>query len=360
MKSFYFLSSYLLFFLFIFLRIWVRNINDLWVDEITEIEALKSLSFLVFEYLPSIPGGSPGHYLATLPIQSFFPMNKFALGGLGLIAQVVVFILIPSCIKMLGVKGNINIISFVTRLLFVFEPTLTFQAMEVRPYAILPLLWVCSLYLISWITKFDWERQVNWVNLVFMFTGLVVTLNWHYYSLIMLSTLYLYYIFSVRVKISNLLQKKSLLILLLAIIISVPLWKYFAQGSFHFNIDTISTIPITVMQIYALDKGSQKGIYIQNSIFAILLVLMISIIGCKAIKCIVERNFSKIMRDVSFRIILLLVLLPIICIFTLDYISNYGFWYRQITWVNMPFFIAVGISVRELLKGKKITKVFNK
>src|SRR3989344_3016581 len=88
----------LLLFLLI-MRVNVRSRSPFWTDEIEQVRNLRSVEYLIFEYLPKIPGGWPGHYFLTLPIQNLFPNNKFLLGLPGLLSQVGVFLLIPSVLK---------------------------------------------------------------------------------------------------------------------------------------------------------------------------------------------------------------------------------------------------------------------
>src|SRR3989344_7761604 len=118
--------------LLIVTRVSIRSRSPLWTDEIEQVRNLRTVKYLLFEYLPKIPAGWPGHYLLTLPIQNLFPNNKILLGLPGLLAHVGVFLFIPNVLKSIFTldRRRLAVSSFAARFLFTFDPYLTFQSME--------------------------------------------------------------------------------------------------------------------------------------------------------------------------------------------------------------------------------------
>ena len=132
-------------------RFTIRAKDNLWTDELEEIHNLTSVKHLLVEYLPFIPGGAPGHYLVSLPLQVLVPNNKFILGLPGLLGHIAVFLLMRHVVKSLKIvdEKGLPIVTLIARTGFVFDPTFIFQSMEIRPYSLLPLLWSLSLLLTS-------------------------------------------------------------------------------------------------------------------------------------------------------------------------------------------------------------------
>jgi len=347
-------SVILLLILFIYVRLRVRSINPLWIDEITEINSLKSLNFLIIKYLPGIPGGAPGHYLLEYFVYNLFPYNKYILGLPGLLSQILVFFLIPHVItSMQFIKENRLFISiFITRFLFAIDPTLTFQSMEVRPYSLLPLLWVISFFVVITLHQNDYvsfELKKLLRNTIIWCPLILFIFIWHFYGVIMILTIYLFILFRKKVTIYSLSKTKySFPIIFSSFMISIPVWRYFSKGSFTFNFSTLSTIPLAFMQIYSVNKGFPQGLIWQNWLYFICLLFMLSITVWNLL--LVIKGSSKNYESISFvRMNIFLVGIPLLTILMMDYINRYGFWYRQFAWVMIPFYISLGLIISEYL-----------
>lgn len=350
-------STLLLLLLLIYIRLQVRSINTLWTDELAEINSLKSINYLINTYLPSIPGGYPGHYFLIFPLQQFFPYNKFILGLPGLISHILVFLYIPNVISKLQIvdKEKLFVTGFITRFLFAIDPMLSFQAMEVRPYSVLPLLWIIMFFLIMRLLNLD-HQSFNFKNLfknVIVWVPILFLLfNWHFYSVIMLLAIYIFMCLKKKISFSKFkIGKYSLIIILASIFSSLPVWSHFSRGSFTFDFDTIATIPVTIMQIYSIDKGFPKGLILQNWLYFFCLLIMLYIFifqiwkaGTRTDKNYQENNF--------FKVIILMVFMPISVIFILDLVNHYGFWYRQFVWTMLPLYIAFGVGLTGVLDLK--------
>ena len=352
----YFILTAVLFVCFSVSRIYVRSVNELGTDEIEQVSNLISFKHLL-EYLPRIPGGAPGHYFITLPLNIVFPQNKYILGLPGLISQAIVFLFIPYIINILGItdKRKIRIVSMITRIGFVFNPTLTFQAMEVRPYSMLSFLWFVSVIFVNKIINFKKNqngRSEIIIKSIVSVLSLSMILIWHYYGLIMVFTMYIYlYIFTDRRNLSDLLNIKRIpnLILLTGVLCVLPVWTYFSKGSFTYNFNAIENLPISISTEGIVYKGVVQGITWRNYYYSwFFLVVLFIFITYSLSYCCRKISYERTVVFKSVKIMITSVLLPIILIFTLDIFNRYWFLLRQFSWTIIPFYISLGVFISGL------------
>lgn len=354
MRKIKILVTLILLFLLIYFRVQVRILNEFSADELKEINSLQSINLLITGFLPTIPGGAPGDYLVVYPLHKLFPTNHYFLAIPGLVSHVLVFIFLPKAIAKLNIvsqKDNF-LAATVARLFFVFDPTLTFQSMEIRPYANLPFYWVINVFIVSRLLKLvDNNIRACIKSLIFslLFVFLLTTLFiWHYYMIIMFLSIYLFLIFEVKKQFFiKLFSRKSFYAILASIILTFPFWKYFSSQTGVFPYNTFGWLGMTIAQIYAIDKGGQKGLAWQNWIYFIFLLCMIILF--LTISIIFVRNKSKLNIKVYinnyFKINIFLVVLPLAVILTLDVLTSYMFLYRQFVWIMLPFYIANAVAI---------------
>lgn len=358
-----------LFFIFIFTRIYVRLSNNFWSDESAELNSLTNIRQLLTFYLPGITAGYPGHYLLMFPVFKLFGNNRILLSLPGLMSQAVVFCLIPKIIFKLKVitKEQIFFASTVTRILFLLDPKITFQAIEIRPYSVMPFIWVIILFLTSQIIYFDRLEfsGKNMIKTVEIFFILLLLFYFHSVSAIMAISIYGFFMFRIKIyKLKDIIFRRSFIILFLCFILSLPVWKYFSAASCtfcyvnHFN--TFKTAQVTLMELYAINKGSFNDIKIQNVLYFIALCLMLIILIGEIIvliKSLIQHNYLIILKP-FYVLNITLVLIPLLAIFVGDYMNRYGFWLRQLAWVMLPFYISIG-AVLSGLNYKVIYNLFN-
>lgn len=336
-------------------RLWTRQINTLWLDELAELGSLSSLKYLIGEYLPKIPGGAPGHYLIVYPLQKIFPYNKFILGTPGLVLHILVFLLIPTVIKnlqILSAKG-VSTAALVARIGFAFEPTLTFQSMEIRPWGFLPFFWILLIMVIFQLIRLD-SLDIKKQKLTCLLLGFILWIAFimHYYVAIMALSICCFFLFQQKkFHLAKLIRLPAFYVLLITCLLAFPFWLYFLKDSFIFGYDTVKTVPIVLMQIYALDKGFPKGIFVQNVVYFGFILFMMGIIISVIGSFFTQKLRRKNMVYTNSMIVMLwfLVFLPIGIIFSLDLYAKYMFLYRQIVWVMLPFYIAIGVGVARIL-----------
>jgi hypothetical protein len=329
----------------LYTRLTIRASNSLWIDEINEISHLKSLHYLIYEYLPSIPSGVLGHYVMLLPLNIFFPGNKFILGLPGLISNLLVFLLIPTVISRFNItsKNETKIASLIARVCFVFDPRLAFQSMEIRPYSLLPILWILSLMLVTKIISYDDEHNkcLKNKNTFLLVMAVIFLWIWHIYGLVMFILTYLFFILKTKLSknIINL-HYKSFMVICISLFLFLPIWIYSAKGSAISHLDTFEFFKNSTQAVNAaINQGYIKGITWQNYIyFSLIVFFLITIIWAVFTKG--SLYLSQFLKILAF-----LVLMPVLTIFLLDFTSEYWFLYRQFAWVALPFYIAVGILV---------------
>ena len=353
-KKLYFGINLFILFLFIYFRLYLRAINLFWTDEIEEIKNLISLKHLIFQYLPQIPGGSPGHYLLTFPFNILYPYNKYVLMIPGLLSQVAVFILIPGVIVKLF-KTNLyetQITALITRIIFTFDPTLSYQSIEIRPYSILPLLWVSIAILLP--TIYDQTiRKTSFIGpfkKFLLILCLFILIIFHYYVLLMMISVYVYIYLNSHQKSKGYLSNSFSKIVSIGTLLSIPILMYFSPGSFSFNFDTLGVIKEYFSNYSFLRSNGINRIYWQNFLYYAFIILSL-IIPIVLIKVKLERHEKLIKSLLRYLIksIGILAVFPIVIIFFLDLYNHYWFLLRQFAWAMIPLYMSVGLFISKLL-----------
>lgn len=351
MKKYYFSLTIILLILLIYTRISTRLTNVLWTDEIELMNNLKSFNYLIYEYLPRIPGGSPGYYLMILPLKFFFGGNPFILGIPGFVSHIVVFLLIPKIVSILVNESETQRVftTIFARIGFVFDPSLSFQAMEIRPYAVLPLLWVLCFLLTHALVNSD-NKIIKDDKDVFKMASLsmcyFLLFIWHYYGFIITSTIYIYFIFNKKVSLDAFkIHIRSFILLTFTSIISIPFWKHFVSAySFH-RFNTFEWFNWDILKIYLLNQGTMQRTIPQHVLYISFLVITLFGMGIMIMKLMRNRHTREAITIIrkSVKMLVFLVAFPSIVILAMDMINTYWFLLRQISWTLVPFYIVIGI-----------------
>jgi hypothetical protein len=358
-KYFYTLATLILLISFIVFRLIIRQTNPLGIDEEEEITHLTSFSHLIRNYLPSIPGGAPGHYLLLLPINTIFPWNKIMLGLPGLFGNIAVFIFLPKAIRILfpDKVNKIPLISLIARLGLVFDPVLSYQSIEIRPYSLLPLLWLLCVFVTENLIRIRTERK-NIVNSFLMIIKYILFLTlifiWHYYGIIIFMSIYF---FMNRKNMSgiNFFSKRYFqqVVIILSVLISFPVLKYFLPGSLRFEINTVDYIFSGLTNYVDNYRIYFDSIPMINSLFFVfisILPLLIIYYIFRDGKNIVYRTVQSIREILG--IFIYMIATPVVIILTLDIINRYWFLLRQFSWVLIPSYICLGIFISNLISVK--------
>lgn len=366
MKKYYFFLTASLLILLLYTRVSTRIVNDLWTDEVELINNLKSFNYLIFEYLPRIPGGSPGYYLMILPLKIFFGRNPLILGLPGLISHILVFLLIPKIVSILAIESKTYsaVIATFSRIGFVLDPSLSFQAMEIRPYALLPLMWVICFLLTHALVISDNNNIKDYKDLFKMASLSIcyfLLFLWHFYGVIITLAIYIYFIFNKKVSWDAFrIHIRSIILLTFTSIISIPFWKHFVSAySFH-RFNTFEWFTWDILKIYILNQGTMQRTIPQHVLFLFFLAMIIFGMSILMMKLIRNRHVRLVNTIIvkSFKMLFFLVAFPSFAILAMDVMNTYWFLLRQISWTLVPFYMVIGIlgnlSIKLFLSDREV------
>lgn len=291
--------------------------RPLWIDEIEQLRGITgTFSNLIIHYLPSLPGAMPGDYVLTWPFAQI-STDKWILAiphFFCMIGLYLVFIFLA--------KEKVrNLFFFALALYFLsVNKTLAYHALELRPYASIPLLALLTFTVTrSAIEKPNLSRS-QIVGYIVLFA---LVLSYHLYGIFMLGGSLMYHIVYSRKE--NSLKTalvRSLMWCSGACLLTFPVWNHiiskptplhegatfeFIQGPWY----------IKAKSVIALLTGTPR-------IYPFLIPVALSFLpGC-----------ADRMKRAWF--IVWLTVLPILAILYLDVQSNYYFVQRQFVWC-MPF-----------------------
>lgn len=340
------ITTLLLLFLLVITRVSVRNSASLWTDELEQIKNLTSVSHLIFEYLPNIPAGWPGHYLLTLPIQMFFPYNKFLLGLPGLLSHIGVFLLIPKVLSgLFAIKAkHLAAATLIARILFIIDPFFTFQSMEVRPYALLPFIWIlCALMSVALVNE-KWKilsRSARITKMMCYAVFYFAIFAWHLYGFIMTISILVYLL------IVKLQRKKAIkyveagVVLFISLILVIPLWMHFSQSSSQYILAPFEMFP-SINEIISGKRGIMTVYSWQHAIFLLFAAWVLLAI----VRAIFSLQLTKIDTKALIRLIFstfTLVAIPICIIVVMDIVNPYWILYRQFAWTALPAYLILAL-----------------
>jgi hypothetical protein len=344
-------------------RIYERISHEFWGDEIEQIRNLLSVQFLLFKYLPENPGGLPGYYLLTLPLQHLAPYDKFVLGMPGLLAHLAVFALIPTLFRILGLAptGSRFWPSAVAQAGFIINETLAYQSMEVRPYSVLPLLWACSIVLASWTIELLNNTPVGkptwpgWKLTSILVVAHAVVLLWHAYGMFMLATAYGFFALTRWAEFWRALRRPVTLgIILSTSALVVPVWLHVHPGSRTWGpvnqVDTFSQIKPTIVSIGRSTLGNLSG---RPDLNLGIVTPIVALGGLTLSAYRGLRNRPGMVTDLWPQICLYAVLVaaPIGMILVADIVTQYWFLQRQFIWTAVPFWMGIGVAANNLVSS---------
>jgi len=314
----------------VYWRVRTFALREIWTDEIEQLRGVsKSLHWLLFVYLPGIPGGFPGDYLLTWPF-AHLSTNKWILT-----APHIPLMLLSFYLLFLICKAEFRTIwgPFVVFALFAMNPNLIFHALEIRPYASLLAL-VLAMYWVSFraVQTDSWpmRRQIAWgiwcwFILLFHAYGL--------YLLVFLLTYHLIFSRGERPWIPTF--KRFFIPTLIAGLLALPLWIYFANPDHisMYQYDTYLYSGGSARQLLAFVFGNLGDIGRHHAWIIPMVLIFFSLV------------LPDPKRSKRFGFLLLNVLCPIAFIYLSDKQVHYWFLQRQFIWVMPLWSILAGMSV---------------
>lgn len=310
----------------LYLRFIKLSDRKLWDDEIYQFHCMQG-AFKPF-WLPQKYGdfsAFPGEYLLNYFFVHWFGMNKWGLAIPHMLITVLGFWLLYK----IGQYYFHSWVGYVVAFsIMAFNMNLIFHAFEFRPYAVLPVLALASLFLAHRLL----EHAQSWGKAKICLMGLfiIVTVNYHVYgvAIFLLPLLFVTLIYFIRHNKVRMMTPP----LLLALFFALSLWVYYVSfnekwmpPSQYPDIFTFQYIPNPVEKPLAFLKA-MFGNLIGNKLgYAFLISLIVSIVipGGKKLE--------------QFLFLSILIILPILLILNGDLKSHYWFLQRQFVWV-IPFF----------------------
>ncbi len=312
----------------ILLRVKHRASSSLWFDEIWQINVLDCPFFEFVRALPQKDFSSylNGDYFLTYPFFHLFGDNKWGLAIPHMIATLIGFWLFYLICREL-LKTSVGMI--IAFSIFSFNATLINHALEIRPYAVLPVLnlgvFYVTMKLLPHDFKMSWKRTF-WIGLFF-----ILTIWFYMYGVVILFVHAIYFLATLK----NKDMFKTAFVQLskfggIVLLIAMPLWLYSIFGE-HLTYET---------------RGFESTFqFITDptvSVFGFLKDVLCNFIGHKYLYVLILGAFfgtilphSKRMEHIKFFGIL--ILLPFAVILLMDIVGNYWLLQRQFIWL-MPFF----------------------
>ena len=315
------------------LRLWCLWSRDLWHDEIYQFTSMKG-AFKPFwqHHTYGDHTAFPGEYLLHYPFVQIFGMNKWALAIPHMLFMAWGFWLLYALCRIWGMGVAGVIAAFVV---YVFNGNLIFHALEFRPYAVLPVLAMASLYFSERILSGAFKEWRGWQT---AFWGIlfVFGMGYHAYGFLIMGLPFLYAFLDrkffrggLRIELSGGIG----FFLGLVILLGGVIWVWYASFS---NMGLSSNM---------IEQARPDVFeFIENPLVAPHLFM--------------GRTFANLVRSIPGYVLVLLaigsflgacqekgrrafffigmVLLPIMLIFAVDLLNHYWFLHRQFVWV-MPF-----------------------
>lgn len=311
----------------IFLRLWKLHGRDLWGDEIYQFTCMKPLAEPFWTHQTYGDHSCfPGEYLLHYPLVKMFPMNKWILVGPHLLINVFAFYLLYKICQIYYQSWAGYLTAF---LLYTYNGNLIFHSLEFRPYAVLPVLALASLYFNHRVWNADFQKS----RMKMFFTGVLffITINYHIYGIAIFLLPVVLTFFYQRI------QKTDFVIFpwkwfLIVAMLSIPVWVWYASFN-HLGLAP-AKMQSVVDTFQYIDDPKKKFVSFLKSILGNL----IAIKKGRAILVITAFLFLFLSKNRFGQLLFacLLIILPIGLILYFDIRNHYWFLDRQFVWV-MPW-----------------------
>ena len=315
----------------LFLRFKVFNGHEIWNDEFYQLNCMKG-PFKPF-WLHQNYGdftAFPGEYLLNYPVVHFFGGDRWALAFPHLLVTILGFYLL----FLLCHKYMRSWVGFaVTFLMFALNGELVLHALEFRPYAVLLVLALGSLYIAHRLTE-DFQTMslaAKWLTAVSIF----FMINYHAYG-ILIFTLPLMFVLAAKF-IDSRGNDFSLpwRFLALVLVVSLPVWLWYSSyNNYGFTKNSLPISPVNPYEFIAsplTHPVSFSKVVVGNLVGDRRLHVLLA--GCFFVFIL-----PRLQQFKQLVFLLLLVVLPILMILYFDVRSHYWFLQRQFVWTT-PFFI---------------------
>lgn len=166
-------------FIGITMRLWKLHNRALWVDEIYQFNCMNG-DFKPFWLYQTYGDHTafPGEYILQYPLVRIFGLNKWGLVGPHLLINLIGFYLLYKVCRIYCKSTFGYVVAF---LIYILNDNLIFHSLEFRPYAVLPVLALSSLYFSHRL----WAKDFQSSYIKMFLTGVLffVTINYHIYGI---------------------------------------------------------------------------------------------------------------------------------------------------------------------------------
>lgn len=315
-----------------YLRFMLRLHRPFAGDELVEYQALETSAFTFWRRVAFYGDHTsfPGELIVNYPFVKIWGMNKWLISIPHVLINIIGFFLFYKlCQRFLQTKTAV-ISAFI---IYSFNFNLVHYSLEFRPYAVLHVFAIVSLYLLSLlINQYDefskWQKL--WIALVLIFIFI-----YHAYGLIIVFLPLCYVLSSALLKDKRTwVSFSGKLYLSIVLGIGVVLWSWYSSYSFFGLKPNAGQAQVQIFE-YIPDPTRNPIGFLRGVIGNLFggKVFYLSLLGV-ILAFLLPSNFKKFLSLIGF--LLFLVVLPITAIFIIDIKNQYWFIQRQFIWV-VPF-----------------------
>lgn len=318
----------------LYLRMMERMKNPLSGDELVQFQALQNVAFTFWRRVAFYGDHTsfPGELILNYPFVKLWGMNKWLVSIPHMVLNIIgFFFLYKICQRFLQTKFAVILVFLIYSINF----NLVYHSSEFRPYAVLHVFAILSLYLADIIVnQFDNISRGQKIRAAFL---LIFIFIYHAYGIVIV-LLPLAYVFGLAfLQNQGLRSYPGKLYLSIVLGIAIAIWCWYASYNlFRFGLPPIHAgqghvqvfefIPDPRKNILGFLKGVIGNLFGGRIFYPLLsLVILAFLLPC---------DVKKYLSLVCFFVFL--VVLPVTAVLVSDLKTQYWFLQRQFTWV-IPF-----------------------
>jgi len=302
--------------------------REYWCDEVSSLQRLlgpfrpvwQRFNYTDFTYFP-------GEYIINWPFVYFFKTNKWG----NAIPHILLTLLGFYLLYLICRRYFHSVFSWIaTFALVAVHRDLIFHSFELRQYSVLPVIALTAFYFTEEIISKRYSLSLaRKVFIGFLFTFSII---YHVYGAIILFFTFVYFMLreSGERSFSDIFRHNFRFILTL-VIIGLPLYLWYSLGSPEFYkssgyiVYTFEYIPNPVYDFFSFVKSNLCNLVGNRALYFLGLALIFPFIF----------PYRERLKQIGF--LLVLIILPIMCIFYVNLLIRYHILQRQFTWA-MPLF----------------------
>lgn len=302
--------------------------REFWIDEVSSLVRLQKpfrpfwqrFNYTDFTFFP-------GEYIINWPFVFFFKTNKW-----GIAIPHILFTLLGFFLLYLICKRYFHSIFawIATFALVAVHRDLIFHSFELRQYAVLPTLALAAFYFTEEIVSKHYSLSLVRKILIGFFS--IFTIIYHVYGAIILFFTFVYFMLRESGKRSfGDIFKHNFRFMLAIVIMGLPLYLWYSIGSPQvyknsgYLVYTFEYIPNPIVDLFGFIKCNLCNLIGKKILYPLAVFLIFPFI----------LPYRERLQQIGF--LLVLITLPIMCVFYVNLSIRYHILQRQFTWA-MPLF----------------------